>query len=327
MQDCGVSAILGVMTEPDRHRMTLRFPPEVIDKLEQLAERAQAESGRRPSHNEVIQNLIADAAEVPHLAAASRPRDISVQHAINAIRVRAGAAGSEERGDVGAMKLIARELTRHGQDRAGAVVFAVAASLVLKENGPTAAADELLHTARSLRVQDAVDGPIGDNVELRIALAEYALELDPGNATCRSVLAQWKLWAGQVERRTGGNERRAHKLFDEVIQLLEWSDPVLGEITVFDSYAGYALAIAQLEVATIQKIGTDAALHGVAAALGRWAVNCPRDRASEERGRWIRQVRFLYHHPDAGDVVIGLLEAVRRRAPWDPVAISEINGI
>lgn len=312
------------MSDSDRVRMTLRFPTEVVEALDRLAHEAEGRTGRRPSHNEILQNLVAGASEAPLLAATPKPRDISAQHAINAIRVRSGVAGVDERGDVGALKLIARDLSRSGQDRAGAVMFAVAASLVLKQSGPVAAAEELLHTAKALRVRDAVDGPIGENVELRIALAEYALELDPENASCRVSLGQWKLWAAQVEMRTGDPSIRARRRLVEVIQLFEWSDPVLGQIASFNSHAGYAQAMARLELAVLDGDEQAEAVQAVAAALGKWAVH-PEDGSDEERARWVRQVRFLYQRSRAIKEVAGLLESVRRLAPWKPVELDEIE--
>ncbi len=308
--------------------MTLRFPPEVVTKLDQLADQAAAEAGRRPSHNEVIQNLIADAAEVPLLASAARPRDISAQHAINAIRLRVGEPAADEGGDVGAVKLIAREFSKIGQDRAGAVMFAVAASLVLRQRGAAVAAAELLHTARVLRVRDVLDGPIDENVELRIALAEYALELDPENATARSLLSQWLLWAAQAELRSGAPTLRARRRLVQVGHLLEWSDQVLGDITAFDSHAGYARAMARLELATLDGEEHKSELEAVAAALGGWAKNHDKRRSDEERARWVRQVRFLRQRHGSGEIVARLLDSVRRlvdKEVWAPVLLEEVE--
>lgn len=307
----------GYMGEPERLRLTLRFPQEVVNKLDELAGAEEARSGRKPSHNEIIQNLIADAAGVPLLAASARPKDVTPDLAIKAITMTPD--------DVGAVKLIGKELARSGQDRAAAVMFACAASLVLKQKGkgPKDAADELLHTARSLRVRDTDDGPSGENVELRIALVEHALHLCPGHIHARSQLGQWKLWSAQMDLRLGRDVPRALRRIEEALVLLD------DETVALDNHAKYAAGVARLELATHSPgaspvgVDRDLAVKTIMSALLQWAYNT-RHEPDLERSRWLRQVRYLRRRGDVNREVDQLLEKAQAVAPWNPVRVEEL---
>lgn len=264
-----------------RRNFSVRLPEELYSQLEGLAERTGE------SMNKLIGTAVALLVKSPDLAPSAVASDINSQIARDALR-----QGPEA---IAPLKGIAKHASNRDQIALACVLWAAAARLVASTEGPTAASQELGHSA--------VVADKSNRVELAVALYEEALRLDPNNLEVANRLGQR---LHHLAQQNGDNIERYRQAAQH-----------LARVTFVDDHAKLFHGWAALHVARAEgdHLAEERALGEIDEALKRWAFG---KRDGLERSSWLRQIERLRAIGLAAKAQ-ALVEFANQNARWDPI--------
>lgn len=267
---------------------SVRLPNELYEELQALSTRTEK------SMNKLIGDAVADLVDRPDLTMTSAPSDINAKIAQDAVKQTDEA--------IGPLKGIAHHASNRGQIALSAVLYAAAARVIGKKDGPEEASKELARSAMAAEQSRYY--------ELAVALYEESLRVNPNNLEAANRLGQ-----------------RLHHLAarGDDVERYRAAAELLGRVTFVDDHAKLFHGWSALHVARADgdPYAEERAIAEIEESLKKWAFSQRRD---EERRSWLRQVQRLSTLGLRANAE-ALVDFANHTARWRPISLDELEPV